>query len=102
MMNKIETYGNPFRSGEKNIDDLYKKLIEDLAEQSREEQKFQYIFADVCTVMKDLGWDASDTILTQIAGTLKSDKFIVIKNESLNPRPNSRALPEGQGKPFKP
>ena len=96
---KKETYGNPFRSGEKNIDDLHKKLIQDLAQKSREDKKFEYIFADVCKIMKDLGWDSNDTIITQIAGTLKKDKFIVIKNENLNPRPNSKALSPGQGNP---
>lgn len=94
-----ETYNNSFRSGEKNIDDLHKKVIQELIAKSQEEKKFEYIFADVCKIMQDLGWQSTDTIITQIAGTLKKDKFIVIKNENLNPRPNAKALPEGEGKP---
>ena len=96
-----ETYGNPFRSGEKDIDELYKSLIHDLASASREESKFQYVMKDVFEVMRSLGWTGEDTFLVQVAGTLKKDKFIVIKNENLNPRPNTKELPEGQGKPVK-
>lgn len=98
---KFDDYGNDFRAGRKNIDDLHKKVIQELVEKAKEDKKFEYIFADVCKIMKDLGWESTDTIVTQIAGTLKKDKFIVIKNENLNPRPNTKALPEGQGKPVK-
>ena len=94
-----ETYGNPYRSGEKNIDDLHKALIRDLTKSSREETKYNYVMKDVFQIMKDLGWTGDDTFEVQVAGTLKNDKFIVIKNESLNPRPNKKALPQGQGKP---
>jgi hypothetical protein len=94
-----ETYGNSFRSGEKNIDDLHRKVIQELIDQAHEDKKFEYIFADVCRIMQDLGWESTDTIITQIAGTLKKDKFIVIKNENLNPRPNAKVLPEGTAKP---
>lgn len=93
-----ETYGNPFRSGEKNIDDLYKNLINELTSKSREEQKFQYVIKDVFQIMRDLEWSGDDTFEVQVAGTLKQDKFIVIKNTNLNPRP--KALPEGQQEPF--
>lgn len=93
------TYGNPYRSGEKNIDDLYKSLIHDLTKSSREETKYNYVMKDVFQIMKDLGWTGDDTFEVQVAGTLKKDKFIVIKNESLNPRPNKKILPEGTGKP---
>jgi hypothetical protein len=95
-----ETYGNPFRSGEKNIDDLYKSFIQELASKSREEQKFEYVMKDVFQIMRDLGWSGDDEFLVQVAGTLPRDKFIVIKNSNLNPRP--KALPEGQGKPINP
>jgi hypothetical protein len=93
-----ETYGNPFRSGEKNIDDLHKSLIESLSRKSREEQKFDYVMKDIFEVMKDLGWTGDDEFEVQVAGTLSKDKFIVIKNKNLQPRP--KALPEGQGKPI--
>jgi hypothetical protein len=94
-----ETYGNPYRSGEKNIDDLYKSLIQDLMRTSKEETKYNYVMKDVFQIMKDLGWTGDDSFEVQVAGTLNKDKFIVIKNESLNPRPNKKALPQGQGKP---
>lgn len=94
-----ETYGNQFRSGEKNIDDLHKALIHDLTKSSREETKYNYVMKDVFQIMKDLGWTGDDTFEVQVAGALKNDKFIVIKNESLNPRPNKKVLPEGKGKP---
>lgn len=97
-----ETYGNDFRAGKKNIDDLHKKVIQELIDGAKENEQFEYIFADVCVLMKDLGWNANDTILTQVAGTLKKDKFIVIKNENLNPRPVKNALPEGTGIPVTP
>ena len=56
-----ETYGNQFRSGEKNIDDLYTKMINDLASASREESKFNYVMKDVFEVMRSLGWTGDDT-----------------------------------------
>jgi hypothetical protein len=92
-----ETYGNPFRSGEQNIDDLHKSLINDLMKSSREETKFNYVMKDVFQIMRDLEWTGDDSFQVQVAGTLKKDKFIVIKNTNLNPRP--KALPEGQGNP---
>lgn len=94
---KKETYGNPFRSGEKNIDDLYKKLIQDLSRKAREEQKFDYVMKDIFEIMRDLGWSGDDVFEVQVAGTLAKDKFIVIKNMNLNPRP--KALPQGTGAP---
>ena len=94
-----ETYGNPYRSGEKNIDDLYKSLIQDLMRTSKEETKYDYVMKDVFRIMRDIGWTGDDSFEVQVAGTLNKDKFIVIKNESLNPRPNKKELPEGQGKP---
>jgi hypothetical protein len=93
-----ETYGNPFRSGEKNIDDLHRSLIQNLALKSREEQKFNYVMKDVFEIMRDLGWTGDDEFLVQVAGTLNKDKFIVIKNSNLNPRP--KALPQGKGEPI--
>jgi hypothetical protein len=95
-----ETYNNPYKSGEKNIDDLYKSLIDDIFKKSREEQKFQYVMKDIFEIMRDLGWSGDDDFEVQVAGTLKQDKFIVIKNKNLNPRP--KALPEGKEKPFNP
>lgn len=92
-----ETYNNPFRSGEKNIDDLYKSLIKDLALKSREEQKFEYVMKDVFQIMRDLGWSGDDEFIVQVAGTLPRDKFIVIKNSNLNSRP--KVLPQGKGEP---
>jgi len=92
-----ETYDNPFRSGEKNIDDLYKSLIKDLALKSREEQKFEYVMKDVFQIMRDLGWSGDDEFIVQVAGTLPRDKFIVIKNSNLNPRP--KVLAQGKGEP---
>jgi len=95
-----ETYGNPYRSGEKNIDDLYKSLIQDLMRTSKEETKYNYVMKDVFQIMRDLGWTGDDSFEVQVAGTLNKDKFIVIKNENLNPRPNKKALPEGEGRPI--
>lgn len=92
-----ETYGNQFRSGEKNIDDLHKSLINDLASKSREEYKFNYVMKDVFEIMRNLGWSGDDTFEVQVAGTLPKDKFIVIKNTNLNPRP--KALPQSNLKP---
>jgi len=37
---KFDDYGNDFRAGRKSIDDLYTKMIDDLAAASREESKF--------------------------------------------------------------
>lgn len=96
-----ETYGNPYRSGEKNIDDLHKSLIRDLMNTSKEETKYNYVMKDVFQIMKDLGWTGDDAFEVQVAGTLNKDKFIVIKNESLNPRPNKKVLPAGKGEPVK-
>ena len=96
-----ETYGNDFRAGKKNIDELHRQLIRELTQESRHQDKFNYIFADICSIMQDLGWEAKDTIITQVAGSLKKDKFIVIKNESLNPRPVKSSLPMGEGIPVK-
>lgn len=119
-----ETYGNPFRSGEKNIDDLYTQLIDELTASSREDTKFQYVMKDVFGVMRSLGWSGEDTFEVNIGGcsatgtathpdanpkwskpygtiTYQSDAFIVIKNSNKNPVVSSKApqLPEGQGQP---
>jgi len=97
---KKETYGNPYRSGEKNIDDLYKKLINDFFERERESEKFEYVFGDVCKIMSELNWAPKNSITVQVAGSLDKDKFIVIKNKNLNPRPTKKSLPENQQKPI--
>jgi hypothetical protein len=119
-----ETYGNPFRSGEKNIDDLYKKMIDELTAASREESKFQYVMKDVFEVMRTLGWTGDDTIEVNVGGcavtgtathpdanpkwakpygtfTHQSGAFIVIKNSNRNPVVSSQVLqlPEGQQQP---
>ena len=109
-----ETYGNPFRSGEKNIDDLHKQLISDLASASREETKFQYVMKDVFEVMRSLGWTGEDTFEVNVGGcaatgtathpdanpkwakpygsvTYQNDAFIVIKNATRNPVVSSKA-----------
>jgi len=114
-----ETYGNPFRSGEKNIDDLYTKMINDLASASREDTKFQYVMKDVFEVMRSLGWTGDDTFEVNIGGcsatgtathpdanpkwakpygtvTYQSDAFIVIKNSNKNPVVSSQALPTSE------
>ena len=54
---KFDDYGNDFSAGRKNIDDLHKQLINDLASASREESKFQYVMKDVFEVMRSLGWN---------------------------------------------
>ena len=119
-----ETYGNPFRSGEKNIDDLYAQLIAELTASSREDTKFQYVMKDVFEIMRSLGWSGEDTFEVNVGGccatgtathldanpkwskpygtiTYQSDAFIVIKNSNKNPVVSSKApqLPEGQGQP---
>ena len=119
-----ETYGNPFRSGEKNIDDLYAQLIAELTASSREDTKFQYVMKDVFEIMRSLGWTGDDTFEVNVGGcsatgtathpdanpkcakpygsvTYQSDAFIVIKNSNKNPVVSSQALqlPEGQQKP---
>jgi hypothetical protein len=121
-----ETYGNPFRSGEKNIDDLHKSLIEDLTRSSMEESKFNYVMKDVFQIMKNLGWTGEDTFEVNIGGcavtgtsthpdanpkwakpcgtvTYQSDAFIVIKNVDKKPVITSQVLqlPEGQQQPVK-
>ena len=121
---KFDDYGNDFRAGNKNIDDLYKKMIDDLASASREESKFQYVMKDVFEVMRSLGWTGEDTFEVNIGGcaatgtathsdanpkwakpfgtvTYQSDAFIVIKNSNKNPVVSSKALqlPESQQKP---
>ena len=121
---KFDDYGNDFRAGRKNIDNLYKKLIDDLAVASREESKFDYVMKDVFEVMRTLGWTGDDTFEVNVGGcsatgtathpdanpkwakpygtiTYQSDAFIVIKNVNKNPVVSSQApqLPEGQGKP---
>ena len=122
---KFDDYGNDFRAGRKSIDDLYTKMIDDLASASREESKFQYVMKDVFEVMRSLGWTGDDTFEVNIGGcsatgtathpdanpkwakpygtvTYQSDAFIVIKNSNKNPVVSSQALqlPEGQQKPF--
>ena len=119
---KFDDYGNDFRAGRKNIDDLHKQLINDLASASREESKFQYVMKDVFEVMRSLGWNGEDTFEVNVGGcaatvtathpdanpkwakpygtvTYQSDAFIVIKNSNRNPVVSSKApqLPEGQG-----
>jgi hypothetical protein len=121
---KFDDYGNDFRAGRKNIDDLHKQLINDLASASREETKFQYVMKDVFEVMRSLGWTGDDTFEVNVGGcaatgtathpdanpkwakpygtvTYQSDAFIVIKNSNRNPVVSSKALqlPEGQGNP---
>jgi len=121
---KFDDYGNDFRAGRKNIDDLYTKMINDLAAASREESKFQYVMKDVFEIMRSLGWTGEDTFEVNIGGcsatgtathpdanpkwskpygtiTYQSDAFIVIKNSNKNPVVSSKApqLPEGQGQP---
>jgi hypothetical protein len=120
----FDDYGNEFRAGRKNIDDLYTKMIDDLAAASREESKFQYVMKDVFEVMRSLGWTGDDTFEVNVGGcsatgtathpdanpkwakpygtvTYQSDAFIVIKNANKNPVVPSQALqlPEGKGKP---
>ncbi len=63
---KKETYGNPFRAGEKNIDDLYKSMIRYLHEKDTKNKKFEYIFGDVCKIMSELDWKASDKITVEV------------------------------------
>jgi hypothetical protein len=121
---KFDDYGNDFRAGRKNIDDLYTKMINDLASASREESKFQYVMKDVFEVMRTLGWTGDDSFEVNVGGcaatgtathpdanpkwakpygtvTYQSDAFIVIKNSNKNPVVPSQALqlPEGQQKP---
>ena len=121
---KFDDYGNDFRAGRKNIDDLYTKMINDLAAASREESKFQYVMKDVFEVMRTLGWTGDDSFEVNVGGcaatgtathpdanpkwakpygtvTYQSDAFIVIKNSNKNPVVSSQALqlPEGQQKP---
>ena len=121
---KFDDYGNDFRAGRKNIDDLHKQLINDLASASREESKFQYVMKDVFEVMRSLGWTGDDTFEVNVGGcaatgtathpdanpkwakpygtiTYQPDAFIVIKNSNKNPVVFSKApqLPEGQQKP---
>ena len=121
---KFDDYGNDFRAGRKSIDDLYTKMIDDLASASREESKFQYVMKDVFEVMRSLGWTGDDTFEVNVGGcsatgtathpdanpkwakpygtvTYQSDAFIVIKNSNKNPVVSSQALqlPEGQQKP---
>ena len=121
---KFDDYGNDFRAGRKSIDDLYTKMIDDLASASREESKFQYVMKDVFEVMRTLGWTGDDSFEVNVGGcaatgtathpdanpkwakpygtvTYQSDAFIVIKNSNKNPVVSSQALqlPEGQQKP---
>ena len=121
---KFDDYGNDFRAGRKNIDDLYTKMIDDLASASREESKFQYVMKDVFEVMRTLGWTGDDSFEVNVGGcaatgtathpdanpkwakpygtvTYQSDAFIVIKNANKNPVVPSQApqLPECQQKP---
>lgn len=120
----FDDYGNDFRAGRKNIDDLYTKMINDLALASREESKFQYVMKDVFEVMRSLGWTGNDSFEVNVGGcsatgtathpdanpkwakpygtvTYQSDAFIVIKNVNKNPVGSSQApqLPEGQQRP---
>ena len=121
---KFDDYGNDFRAGKKSIDDLYTKMINDLASASREESKFQYVMKDVFEVMRTLGWTGDDSFEVNVGGcaatgtathpdanpkwakpygtvTYQSDAFIVIKNANKNPVVPSQApqLPECQQKP---
>jgi len=123
---KFDDYGNDFRAGRKNIDDLHKQLINDLAAASREESKFQYVMKDVFEVMRSLGWTGEDTFEVNVGGcavtgtethpdanpkwakpcgtvTYQPDAFIVIKNADKKPVVTSQApqLPEGQQQPVK-
>jgi hypothetical protein len=100
----FDDYGNDFRAGRKSIDDLYTKMIDDLAAASREESKFQYVMKDVFEVMRSLGWTGDDSFEVNVGGcsatgtathpdanpkwakpygtvTYQSDAFIVIKNQ---------------------
>lgn len=124
---KIDDYGNDFRAGRKNIDDLHKALINDLARKSREESKFNYVMKDVFEIMRNLGWTGEDKFEVNVGGvcasgieqpeganpkwakpygtiTYQSDAFIVIKNVNNKPVVPSNApeLPEGKQKPFVP
>ena len=117
-------YGNDFRAGRKNIDNLYTKMIDELVASSREDTKFQYVMKDVFEVMRSLGWTGDDSFEVNVGGcsatgtathpdanpkwakpygtvTYQSDAFIVIKNSNKNPVVSSQApqLPEGQQKP---
>ena len=121
---KFDDYGNDFRAGRKNIDDLYKQFISDITSASREESKFNYVMKDVFEIMRTLGWTGEDTFEVNVGGcaatgtathpdanpkwakpfgtiTYQKDAFIVIKNANKNPVVSSQALqlPEGQGKP---
>jgi hypothetical protein len=120
----FDDYGNDFRAGNKNIDDLYTKMINDLTSASREESKFQYVMKDVFEVMRSLGWTGDDSFEVNVGGcsatgtathpdanpkwakpygtvTYQKDAFIVIKNSNKNPVVSSHApqLPEGHGEP---
>ena len=120
----FDDYGNDFRAGNKNIDDLYTKMINDLTSASREESKFQYVMKDVFEVMRSLGWTGDDSFEVNVGGcsatgtathpdanpkwakpygtvTYQKDAFIVIKNSNKNPVVSSQApqLPEGHGEP---
>ena len=117
-------YGNDFRAGRKNIDNLYTKMIDELVASSREDTKFQYVMKDVFEVMRSLGWTGDDSFEVNVGGcsatgtathpdanpkwakpygtvTYQSDAFIVIKNANKNPVVPSQVLqlPEGQQKP---
>ena len=113
----FDDYGNDFRAGRKNIDDLYTKMINDLASASREESKFQYVMKDVFEVMRSLGWTGDDSFEVNVGGcsatgtathpdanpkwakpygsiSYQKDAFIVIKNKSRNPVVTSQPNPE--------
>ena len=92
---KKETYGNKFRSGEKNIDDLYKSLIKDITDKSREDTKFNYVIQDVFQLMKDLGWSGDDTFKVEVDSSSLEDKFIIIKNNN-----KQKMLPESNLNPI--
>ena len=121
---KFDDYGNDFRAGRKNIDDLYKQFIQDITAASREESKFNYVMKDVFEIMRTLGWTGEDTFEVNVGGcaatgtathpdanlkwakpfgtvTYQKDAFIVIKNANKNPVVSSQApqLPQGEGKP---
>ncbi len=92
---KKETYGNPFRAGEKNIDDLYKSMIRYLHEKDTKNKKFEYIFGDVCKIMSELDWKASDKITVEVVENSDKEKIITIKNMD----PKEKSLPQNNQEP---
>lgn len=81
------------------IDKMHRDMIREMMDKQKEQDKFEYVFADVIQLMRNLGWTKDECITTRV---IDNQNMIVIENTSKQKSNFSRpALNQNEQKPFK-